>query len=523
MQRHVHIADIIEVMADHVGDRTALVTSDAIRSYGELDMRATRLANHLAEHGVGPGDHVGIHAMNCVEWAEAFYACFKIRAIPVNVNYRYVEAELCHLYDDSDCVAVIVAPEFVDALDQVADALPGLKHRLVLGEEYEAALAAASPERSFGERSPDDVYLVYTGGTTGLPKGVMWRQEDIVLGALNAYRQGAPIADVEQLGRDAAANPTPLTLMMMGPLMHGGSQWAMGNVHVAGGTALVYSKPTFDAQAVLHMAADGGANSLSVIGDAMARPIADAILDPDIVTPDLPALMAISNGGAPISVGVRERLGKALPDKMIVDSYGSSETGTTGINPDPSDHAVPRFMTGPETTVLDSDLQHCAPGVVGMLAKSGNIPLGYHKDPEKTAATFPVVDGQRWVIAGDLARIEDDGSISVLGRDSVSINSGGEKISPEEVESALGQHPAVGDVAVVGTPSERWGEQVTALVQAAAGTEPEALREHCRGLIADYKIPKQVLMVDLVPRTPVGKVDYKAARTVAADLLGSGS
>jgi 3-oxocholest-4-en-26-oate---CoA ligase len=206
-QRHIHLGDIIETLADAVGDKPAVITGETERTYAELDERATRLANHLGAHGVGPGDHVAIHAMNCVEWVESFYACCKLRAVPINVNFRYVENELRYLYDNAECVAVIVAPEFVDAVEAVSESLPGLRHRLVIGDEYEAALAAASPERNFGERSPDDIYMIYTGGTTGMPKGVMWRQEDIVRGAMNASRLGAPLDSVEQLGEEAAAAP----------------------------------------------------------------------------------------------------------------------------------------------------------------------------------------------------------------------------------------------------------------------------------------------------------------------------
>ncbi|MGH2684758.1 MAG: acyl-CoA synthetase, partial [Actinomycetota bacterium] len=511
----------IEVLADAVGDRPAVIMNDGRRSYAELDDRATRLANHLAAAGIRAGDHVGIHSRNRIEWVEAFYACFKIRAVPININYRYVEGELRYLYEDADVAAVVVEPEFAGDVERLSPSLPELRYTLVIEDDYEAALAAASMDHAFEERSEDDRYIVYTGGTTGIPKGVMWRQEDIVLGALNAYRQGAPIERVEQLGEEALERP-PMRLMMMGPLMHGGTQWAMANVHVSGGTAIIASLPHFDAHAVLEMAAEHQPNSLTVIGDAMARPILAALSAAGAPPYDLSSLMAISNGGAPLSAGVRDELRKAVPNAMLVDSYGSSETGTTGIDPAAAEHPSPRFMVGPETTVLDAEFKVCPPCEVGYLARSGHIPVGYHRDPEATAATFPEIDGKRWAISGDFARIEEDGTISILGRGSVSINSGGEKIFPEEVESALTLHEGVADAAVVGTPHPRWGEQVTALVRPREGWEPseEALREHCRAHIAGYKIPKVMLFVDSIPRTPVGKVDYPVVAARAKELLG---
>jgi len=514
--RCIHLGDIIEVLADAIPDRPALISADKEMTYQELDERATRLANHLSEVGIAAGHHVAIHAMNCTEWVEAFYACFKLRAVPININYRYVHRELAYLYDDSDAVAAIVAAEF-------ADTVPSLRHRLVIGDEYESAVAEATPERDFEERSPDDQYVVYTGGTTGLPKGVIWRQEDIVLGAMNAMRYGRPLERVEDLGEEAEAAPGQLRLMGLGPMMHGGSQWVMGNTHVAGGVFVLYTGRRFDADDVLDLAANAQVTMISTIGDAMARPIAEALLAPDPPVRDLSNLFAIGNGGAPLSSAVRDQLRAALPGATIVDSYGASETGSTGTRPDAGESfAAPRFQTGPDVAVFDEKLRRCGPGEVGMLARHGHIPIGYHNDQEKTAKTFPVVDGVRWVIPGDFARIEDDGSISILGRGSMSINSGGEKIHPEEVEAALVRHDAVYDAAVVGTPSDRWGEQVTALVQRRPGHDVSAdeLRVHCRAAMADFKVPKEIVFVEDVPRTPVGKLDYKQVRDEILRRLG---
>ena len=521
-KRHIQLGDVLEVIADAIPNEPALITNEVSFTYAQLDERVTRLANHLRSIGIRRGEHVGVHAQNCHEWVEAFYACAKISAVPVNVNYRYVEAELRYLYDNADCVAVIVAPEYVDAVNDVRDALPNLRNLLVMGEEYESALAAASPVRDFDGRSPDDTYILYTGGTTGMPKGVMWRHEDVVLGAMNSARGNRPIERVEQLGEEAAASGFRARLMSIGPMMHGGGQWIMGNAITSGGCFVLYTKKRFDAMDVWRLVSDAVVTSVSTIGDAMARPLAEALLvdpRPDV---DLSMLFAIGNGGAPLSAGVREQIRAALPNVAILDSFGASETGAAGSRADDgSAISSPKFSVGADTTVLSDDGRVCAVGEVGKLARSGNIPLGYYKDPEKTAATFRTFDGQRWVIPGDFAQIEDDGQITLLGRGSVCINSGGEKIYPEEVEAALKQHPAVFDATVVGTPNARWGEQVTALVQLREGTSTtvDEIVAFSRTLVADYKSPKAVLFVDQVVRTPVGKADYQWAKAEALRLL----
>ena len=521
--RSIQLGDVIEVIADAIPDEMALITNEVAFTYAQLDERATRLANHLMSIGVRRGEHVGIHAQNCHQWVEAFFACAKIGVAAVNVNYRYVEAELRYLYDNADCVAVIAAPEYVADIGNVRDALPMLRDLLVMGDDYEAALAAASPFRNFPGRSGDDRYILYTGGTTGMPKGVVWRHEDIVLGAMNSARQNRPIDRVEVLGEEAAAAPFRARLMSIGPMMHGGGQWIMGNAIVSGGALVLYTKPRFDAHEVWQLTAEAKVNSLSTIGDAMARPLAEALLAQPRPQYDLSMLFAIGNGGAPLSSGVREQIRAALPNVAILDSFGASETGAAGSRPDDGTSlSSPKFQTGPETTVLADDGRVCAVGEVGKLARSGHIPLEYYKDPAKTAATFPTFGGRRWVIPGDFAQIEPDGMISLLGRGSVCINSGGEKIYPEEVEAALKQHPDVFDAVVVGTPNVRWGEQVTALVQLRPGASPSVddVVAHSRMLVADYKSPKAVLFVPEVVRTPVGKADYQWAKAEAVRLLG---
>jgi acyl-CoA synthetase (AMP-forming)/AMP-acid ligase II len=518
--RHLQLADTFEVVADAIPDEPALITNVLEYSYRQLDERANRLAHHLADAGVKPGQHVGVHARNCHEWVEAYHACFKIRAVPINVNYRYRSEELRYLYDNADCVAIIVAPEYLAAVEEVADALPLVRHRLVLGDEYEQALAASSPERGFPDRSEDDLYVLYTGGTTGMPKGVMWRHEDIFMAALNASRGDRPVDTVEQLGKEAAESPFRMRMMALGPMMHGSAQWLAGNAWSSGGACVLYTLDSFDPIEAWRLAERTKANSIGTIGDATARPLAEVLRDPAHGF-DLSNVFVIGNGGAPITPAVRELFAEVLPKAMIRDSFGSSETGAAGAGDKVGADSAPRFQVSETTTVLAEDGKPAAVGEVGMLARRGYIPLGYYKDPEKTAKTFPTYDGHRYVIAGDYARREDDGTISLLGRGSVCINSGGEKIYPDEVESAIKRHPAVIDVVVVGTPHERWGEQVTALVQLRPGetaTEDD-IRSHARTLVADYKVPKAVVVVPEVQHTPVGKTDYSWAKEEAARLV----
>ncbi|WP_156409770.1 AMP-binding protein [Nocardioides sp. Soil796] len=532
--RPLTLADLIEAMADAIPDRAAVRTIDRDWSFAEIDDRSTRLANHLVSLGIRPGDHVAVHSANRIEWVDAFYGCLKTRAVPININYKYLSDELAYLYDNADCVATLVEPAYVDAVRALD--LPLLEHVIELGPAYDDALAAASTTRLAG-RSSDDHYVLYTGGTTGSPKGVVWRQEDLMRAALNQSRFGAPFDSVEQLANEATANENPLVLLACGPMMHGGSQWIMGNAHMAGAAVGLFTEPNFDAERILDLVERARVNSLTFLGDAMGRPVAEAILAAPTRW-DLSSLVAVSNGAAPLSEGVREQIRRALPDRFILDSYGASESGATGARIDDGSTAAagaPRFDVSDQVEVFDASFEPCPPGMTGMLGRSGPVPLGYYKDPVRSAATFREIDEVRWAVPGDFARREEDGSVTVLGRGSVCINTGGEKVHPEEVEAVLLRHDDVFDAVVVGTPHERWGQQVTALVQlregvsvdgAAADSGPglvsvsaEELREHCHALIANYKVPKVFLFVDQVPRTPVSKVDYRASASLALELL----
>lgn len=520
-ERPLTLADVLETMADSVPDRPAIVTLDNSWTFAQVDERANRFANHLLSLGVQPGTHVAVHSPNRIEWVDAFYGSFKIGAVPINVNYKYLAEELRHIYANSDSTVAVVAPEYEALAQEAAGDL--VSTWVVMGPEYDAAMAAASTERPQVERTGDDRYLIYTGGTTGMPKGVEWRQEDLIRAALNAARYGAPLEGLSQLAEEAKNVENPMVLLAAGPMMHGGSQWIMGNGHVAGQSIGFYTEPNFDAEKVLDLVEKAHVVSLTFLGDAMGRPVAEAILDnPDRW--DLSSLMAVSNGAAPLSIGVREEIRKALPGRFILDSYGASETGAAGSSMDDgSMDGKARFNIGPDVDVLGEDDRPVEVGVEGFLARSGPMPLGYYKDEAKTAATFKMIDGKRWVIPGDYARKEPDGTIIVLGRGSVCINTGGEKVYPEEVESALLRHDDVFDAAVAGTPHERWGQQVTALVQLREGAEvsEEDVISHVKGLLANYKAPKAVFFVEKVPRTPVSKVDYKATTELAAELAAS--
>lgn len=518
--RPINLADVIEAMADAIPDRIAVATIDRDYSYAEIDDRSTRLANHLVGLGIKPGDRVGVHSPNRIEWVDAFYACLKARALPVNINFKYQHDELAYLYGNAECVATVLAPEHLAAVDLLDD--PTLRHRIMLDESYEELLSRASTER-LGGRSADDHYILYTGGTTGAPKGVIWRQEDLIRAALNAARFGAPFDSVEQVASEAAANEAPMTVLACGPMMHGGSQWIMGNAHVAGFRVALYTEPNFSAAGILDLVEKARVNSLTFLGDAMGRPVAEAILaEPDRW--DLSSLVAVSNGAAPLSEGVRAEIRRALPGRFILDTYGSSESGATASHIDDGNDGplgAPRFNAGDDVEVFDPDFKPCPVGVEGMLGRCGPIPVGYFNDPVKTAQTFREIDGVRWSIPGDAARREEDGSVTVLGRGSVCINTGGEKVHPEEVEAVLLRHDDVFDAVVVGTPHERWGQQVTALVKVREGInlDEDSVRDHARALISNYKVPKRVLFVDEVPRTAVSKVDYRASLDLALKLL----
>jgi fatty-acyl-CoA synthase len=530
--RSYQLADLFEAVADTVPERPALVAGDRRLTYRELDERATRFASHLAGLDLAPGTKVGIYAWNRAEWLEAMLGCFKARVVPINVNYRYVADELAYLLGNADVEVLVFERGFADLVAGLGSELPLLRHRVVLEDgtrgdagdaaPYEEALAAASPERRAEGRSPDDLYILYTGGTTGMPKGVMWRHEDIFFAAMggNGFGQGPVRSPAEVLERIAPEDGRMVTLVAP-PMMHGAAQWVTFITLFGGGQVVLHTGRRFDAHEVWRLVEQERCTSITLVGDAMARPLAEA-LDEDPGRYDTSSVFSVGSGGAIFSAAVKDQLRAHLPDAFMIDSFGASETGAGSSQLDPT--AGPRFPVNDWTTVLDDDLRPVAPGsgVVGRLARRGHVPVGYHKDEAKTAATFLTdADGVRWAVPGDHGTIDADGMISLLGRGSGCINSGGEKIYPEEVEAVLKAHPDVFDAVVVGVPDERFTERVAAIVQPRPGRAPglEELAAHCRRSIAGYKVPRQLHLVDAIGRTPSGKADHRWAkeRALAGD------
>ncbi|HEX5615457.1 MAG TPA: acyl-CoA synthetase [Acidimicrobiia bacterium] len=518
-----NLADLFERVADRVPERIALVAGDRRLTYAELDERATRVAQHLRARGVDAGAHVGVYAHNRAEWVEVMLGCFKARVVPINVNYRYVADELRYLFDNADLVALVYEATFSATVASVRDAAATLRHFVVIADgadagagpdgavEYESALAAATNDRDgLLPRAPDDLYVLYTGGTTGMPKGVMWRQEDIFFAALGGGNYGGPPITRPEAITDALGEHQ-MTTLALAPLMHGNAQWT-GLVTLFGGNKLVlFTDRRYDADAIWDLAEREGVNTISLVGDAMARPLVDALAHR--VAP--PSLVAIVSGGAILSPSIKAEIQERIPSVMVLDSFGASETGANGAVDVTA--SGPRFRMNEWTTVIDDDFGPIAPGEIGLLARRGHVPLGYYKDAEKTAATFVEVDGIRWAVPGDRAVIEDDGTITVLGRGSQSINTGGEKVFPEEVEAVLKAHPAVFDALVVGVSDPRWGEHVSALVQPRAGTTVtlDDVQAHCRAHLAGYKVPRTLTVVEHIERTPAGKPNYRWARDLA--------
>jgi fatty-acyl-CoA synthase len=540
-ERQFNLADLFELVVDTVPDRLALVAGDTRLTYRELDTRAGRVARHLEAAGHTPGAHIGILARNRAEWVETMVGCYKARTVPINLNFRYVAPELRYVIDNADLEALVYERELSQLVaDSLATGAPGPSLDLLVIEDgtdpvgpdpvtavtgasptpYEDALAAADGGGDFAPRSPDDLYILYTGGTTGMPKGVMWRQEDIFFAAMGGGGWGAePIAAADDLaGRLNTDAEGRIPMLVVGPLMHGNAQWAMWNAFMMAGTTVLYTEHHFDPDRILRLVGDEGVVSSALVGDAMARPLAETLAAASPGTYDVSTLLVIGSGGAMLSAAVKADLAAQLPDVMIMDRFGSSEAGAQGAVEVGA--SGPKFVMSDDTAVLDDDLRPLAPGDgrIGRLARTGRIPVGYYKDEVKTAATFPTdADGIRWSVPGDLASIGPDGVITVHGRGSASINSGGEKIFPEEVEAAIKAHPDVYDAIVVGLPDERFGERVAAVVRLRNGAGDlglDDLGRHCRDHVAGYKVPRQLLLVGEIPLTAAGKPDTAAARAL---------
>jgi fatty-acyl-CoA synthase len=537
----MNLAHLHEAIAAAVPERECLVFRDRRYTWAEVAERTRRLADVLRRHGLGcrrerPGlrgfesgqDHVALYLYNGNEYLEGMLGAFKARCAPFNVNYRYVEEELRYLFENADARAVVYHASFAPTLGRLRVELPrvalwlqvadGSGEALLSGAlDYESALAAAEPRAPEG-LSPDDLYILYTGGTTGMPKGVLWRQADIFRAALDPSGGGGLAALLERARRGAPRIlPAP-------PFMHGAAHWAAFNVWHVGGTVVVQSNPRhLDPADIWSTAEREKVNALTIVGDAFARPLLDELGRHRY---DLSSLRRLTTGGAILSASAKREFLRLLPGLRILDALGSSESGAQAekLSTGEADATTGDFEPSSDNTVLREDLSgELAPGSgePGWLARRGHVPLGYYEDPEKTARTFPTLGGVRYAVPGDRAILEADGRLRLLGRDSVTINTGGEKVFAEEVEHALKHHPAVYDAVVVGTPHERFGQQVTALVRLREGesaSEAE-LRRVAGEHVAGYKLPRRVLFVDAIVRSPSGKPDYRWAREAALARL----
>ncbi|MBV8179467.1 MAG: acyl-CoA synthetase [Mycobacterium sp.] len=530
-------------VAAAIGDREMIIQGERRYTYAEIVERSNRLAAYLHSRGLGchaersalaghevGQDLVGLYAYNGNEFVEALLGAFAARVAPFNVNFRYVKSELQYLLADSGATALIYHAAFAPRVAEVLPDLPALKVLIQIADDsgnalldgavdYESAIQSAPPPAPL-QHSPDDLYVLYTGGTTGMPKGVLWRQHDIFMTSFGGRNlvTGETVGSIDEIVARVAAGPGT-KLLILPPLIHGAAQWSVMTAITTGQT-LVF--PTvvdhLDADEVVRTIEREQVVSVTVVGDAMARPLLAAV---EKGIADVSSLAVVANGGALLTPYVKERLIQALPNTMVVDGVGSSETGSqmshlsiTGAV------STGTFNPGPDTFVAAEDFGSLLqPGHDGMgwLAQRGYVPLGYKGDAAKTAATFPVIDGIRYAIPGDRARHRADGVIELLGRDSVTINSGGEKIFVEEVETAIASHPAVADVVVTGRPSERWGQEVVAIVALAddARADGEELIAHAGKSLARYKLPKAIVFRAAVVRSPSGKADYRWAREQA--------
>ncbi len=536
-----HFGEAFDAIAGAIPEREAVVFRDRRFSFAQLAERTRRLANVLVDRGLrvhaersalqgheSGQDHLALYLYNGNEYIEGMLGAFRARVAPFNVNYRYVDEELLYLFQNSRAKAVLYHAEFASRIAAIRDRLPGLEVLIQVADysgepllpgaiDYEEALAAASPEPPPVTPSPDDLYILYTGGTTGMPKGVLWRSADIHMAAMGGRTlAGEEMGSLEAIAEQARNGPGA-TALIGPPLMHGAAQWgtfinfAMGN-----GCVIPNENKKLDPRDFLETAARERCMSCTIVGDAFARPILDELARREY---DLSSLLVIGSGGAPLSAAHKKEFLERLPHVTILDSIGSSETGAQASNPSNQQTGVStgdfKPMTG--ACVVSEDLGRVLePGdeEVGWFAQYGRVPLGYLGDAEKTARTFPVIQGTRYAVPGDRARYRADGSIEVLGRDSVTINSGGEKIFAEEVEEALKYHPAIFDVVVAGRPSDRWGQEVVAVVALREGATatPEELLAEAAKHVARFKLPKAFVFRDSIQRSPSGKADYRWAK-----------
>ena len=539
--RGFDLSSVFHTVAEAVPDHEVLVWRDRRLTYAQLDRRVDGLARFLSRAGLGAHreravlaghetgqDTVGLYLRNGNEYLESMVGSYRARCAPFNINYRYVEEELRYIFEDAGVRALVYHAEFAPLVAAIAATLPGLEvlvqvedgsgHPLLPGAvAYEEAVATA--EGTLPEASPDDLYVLFTGGTTGMPKGVLWRQDDIYVSAMGGTPFGSdqPLASYDEVAAAARAGNGGMRLLMVPPFMHGAAQWATFHAITNGGCVILPDDVhMMQPREILRLAVREHAVSIPVVGDAVALPLVEEI---EGGAYDLSGLAAFNNGGAPLSPTTKDRLLAALPHIIVLDAVGSSETGiqASAMSFAGTAATTGTFAVGSGTTVLSMTLDRVlTPGEAepGWLAQRGRVPLGYLGDAEKTARTFPVVDGVRYAVPGDLASLRADGQIELHGRAATTINSGGEKVFAEEVERAMHAHPDVADVVVVGRPHERWGSEVVAIVQVVEGSPvtDEEILEKCGQHVAPYKVPKAVLRCRAIQRSPSGKSDYRWAR-----------
>jgi 3-oxocholest-4-en-26-oate---CoA ligase len=538
------IPAVTAAVADAIGDRDLVIQGERRFSYAQILERSHRLANYLHSRGLGchteraelaghevGQDLLGIYAYNGNEFVEALLGAFAARVAPFSVNFRYVRNELQYLLADAGATALVYHATFAPRVAEILPDLPQLRVLIQISDnsgnelldgavDYEDALASVTADAPPVQHSPDDLYVLYTGGTTGMPKGVLWRQADIFMTSFGGRDlvTGQPVACLEDIVTRVTASPGT-KLMVLPPLMHGAAQWSVMTALTTGQSVVFPSVvERLDADEVIRTIERERVLAVTVVGDAIARPLVAAIAKG---AADVSSLAVVANGGALLTPYVKQQLIEVLPNAIIIDGVGSSETGAQMHHMSTAGSvSTGTFNAGPDTFVAAEDLSSILPpghDGLGWLAQRGYVPLGYKGDATKTGATFPVIDGVRYAIPGDRARHRDDGHIELLGRDSVTINSGGEKIFAEEVETAVASHPAVADVVVAGRPSDRWGQEVVAVVALAegSGADAEELIAHAAQSLARYKLPKEIVFRTVIQRSPSGKADYRWAREQA--------
>jgi acyl-CoA synthetase (AMP-forming)/AMP-acid ligase II len=548
----VHLGLLQERIAQLVPDHDAVVQGDRVWSHAEVAARSRRIANAMRSLGLGcrverdrlqpwesGQDHVALYLYNGPEWIESMYGVLKARAAFVNVNYRYKAEELHYVLETGAARAIIYHGAFAPTLAAVRDRLPLLRHFIQVDDgsaepllagaiDYEAWVAGASDARPDLPYSADDLYLLYTGGTTGLPKGVLWRQEDVFYNGLGGHLPGFPRLETDEQLRDHVNLGIGGRSLVCLPFMHGAGQWNVFNSFHRGGTVVLPEETRrLDPASVWHAVERHRCDTIMMTGDGVARPLLQGLREGRY---DVSSIRIVTSTAAVLSAAVRSELLASLPDGvLLLESLGASEMGLQAMTNDTtSGHSgLPAYPPREGTVLLAGDRGSVlAPGSeeVGWIAFSGHLPLGYLGDPEKTRQTFPVVQGVRYSVGGDRGRWLPDGRLLFLGREAMCINTGGEKVFAEEVERVLKSHPAVDDALVVGTPSERWGQQVTAVVSLRAGAAPpsiEAVRAHCDPHLAGYKLPKALVTAPAIVRSPSGKPDYAWARQFALDALAA--